>query len=211
MPAESHGTDEGAEDPPDDANLGKVLESFRSRLERMLALRIDPRLRPRVDPDDLIQETFAEVSTRIEDYREQRPMPFFLWVRYLAGQKLLEFHRRHMEAVQRDVRLEVPLRAFPAASSASVARELLDPATPPIQAAAREESLLRLQEALERMDELDREVLVLRYFEQLSNEETARALGLSVSGARKRHVRTLVQLRRDFADLGHISSGLLEE
>ena len=211
MPAEGPGLGEGAEDLPAEASLGGVLEGFRPRLERMLHLRLDPRLRARVDSADVLQETFAEVLGRIDEYRKKRPMPFFLWVRFLAGQKLLDFHRRHLNAAQRDARVELPIPAFPPASSASMAQALFDLGTPPERAAAREESLLRLQQALESMDEVDREVLVLRYFEQLSNEETALALTLSVSGAKKRHVRALARLRKTLAELGHDSSGLMDD
>ena len=124
-------------------------------------------------------------------------MPFFLWLRFLTGQRLLRVHRQHLGAEMRDVGREVSLYrgALPAATSAALAAQLLGRDTRPSEAAVRAERSIRLQEALNSMDPLDREVLALRHFEQLSNSEAARVLGLQESAAAKRYVRALKRLR----------------
>lgn len=183
---------------PDASELGAVLEQFRPRLERMLDLRLDPRLRRRVDPADVLQEAFAEVVQRLEEFRARRPMPFFLWVRIQTLQKLGRVQHRHLGTARRAAEREVTPQSFPAASTASLARAFVQPGLSPSQEAAREEFLERIRAALEKMDEADREVLALRYFERLSNEEAAIVLGLTPSGATKRHVRALGKLRGAF-------------
>ena len=202
MGASGEGEGLGPDGDPGQGNVGALLAGFRRRLERMVALRLDPRLRSRVDPADVLQEAFLDVVRRIEEFRATRPMSFFLWVRWLAAQKLLEFHRRHLGAERRDARREHSLLSCPEPSSVTLAPAFLDPATTPSKAAERKETLQRVQQALEELDEVDRETLVLRYFEQLSNEETATVLGLSVSGAKKRHVRALDEMKRRLRDLG---------
>lgn len=184
-------------EPPADESLqrlGALLEEFRPRLERMLELRLDQRLRRRVEVADVLQEAYLDVARRLEEYRATRSMPFFLWVRFLVGQKLLEVHRRHLDTDRRDRNREVSPQ-FPAASSASMALALLDPAPSPSEVVARAEEHGRLQEALDRLDENDREVLVLRYFEQLSNEEAAQVLGLTPSGAKQRHLQAMRRIK----------------
>jgi RNA polymerase sigma-70 factor (ECF subfamily) len=180
---------------PTRENLGELLTRFRPRLERMLAVRLDPRVRRRIDPDDVLQEAFLEISRRLDDYLARRPMPFFLWVRLQTGQKLAEFRRRHLEAAQRDAAREVTPGSIPAASSASLANRFADPGPSPSQEAAREEALARVQAKLEGMEEVDREILALRYFEGLSSEEAATVLGISLAGAKKRLVMALRRLR----------------
>lgn len=155
---------------------------------------MDPSLRRRVEVSDVLQEAFVEVMRRLDEYRSSGSLPFFLWVRFLAGQKLHDVHRRHLGAERRDRHKEIST-PFPAASSLSLAEALLDPASSPSEIAARAEEQQRLQEALEKLDETDREILVLRYFELLSNDETAQVLGLSPSGAKKRHLRALSHLK----------------
>jgi RNA polymerase sigma-70 factor (ECF subfamily) len=185
---------EGA-DPASAADLGAVLERFRPKLERMLRLRLDPRLRRRVDPADVLQEAYVEVSRRLQEFLDKRPTSFFLWVRFLTGQKLAEVHRRHLKAAQRSVAREVTPGSIPAASSAHLAERFVDLDRLPAQKAARREVLARVQRAMEELEELDREVLALRYFEGLSGEEAALALGLSPSSAKRRHLQALRRLR----------------
>src|SRR5262249_48341993 len=131
------------------------------------------------------------------EYVEQPAMPFFLWLRFLTGQKMQELHRRHLGAQMRDAGREISLYrdALPATSSAALAAQLLGHDTGPSEAAIRAERKIRLQEALNSMDPLDREVLSLRHFEQLNNAETAQALGLQESAASKRYIRALKKLK----------------
>lgn len=179
------------------AELGPVLEGFRPRLERMVTVRLDPLLRRRIDPEDVLQDAFLEISRRLAEFRAKRPMPFFLWVRLLTGQKLAEFHRRHVRAAQRTVAREITPGSIPSASSASLAKAFVDPGRSPAHKAAGREVLARIRSALERLDELDREVLALRYFEGLTNDEAAHVLGLSSSSAKRRHVQALRRLRAE--------------
>ena len=181
----------------DQAAWGALLVRSRERLRRMVALRLDRRLQGRVDPSDIIQEAYIDASARLAEYARQPDMPFFLWLRFLTGQRLVRVHRQHLGAEMRDVAREVSLYrgALPAATSAALAAQLLGRDTRPSEAAVRAERSIRLQEALNSMDPLDREVLALRHFEQLSNAEAARVLGLQEPAAAKRYVRALKRLR----------------
>ena len=163
----------------------------------MVALRLDQRLQGRLDASDVIQEAYLEASARLPEYLRQPALPFFLWLRFLTGQKMLELHRRHLGAHMRDAAREVSLYrgALPETSSAALAAQLLGHDTRPSEAAIRAERKIRLQEALNVMEPLDREVLALRHFEQLNNAETAQALGLQESAASKRYVRALKKLK----------------
>ena len=193
----------------DRQGLGALLERHRKRLRRMVALRLDQRLRGRIDASDVLQETFLEVATRLPEYLRQPSMPFFLWLRFLTGQKLLELHRHHLGAQMRDAGREVSLHhgSLPEVSSAALAAQLLGHDTRPSEAAIRAERKIRLQEALNSMDPLDREVLALRHFEHLNNAETAHALGLQESAASKRYIRALKKLKEI---LTHKSGGIGE-
>jgi RNA polymerase sigma-70 factor (ECF subfamily) len=163
----------------------------------MLALRLDHRLQGRIDPSDVIQETYLEATERKDEYFRQQGMPFYLWLRFLAGQRLMILHRRHLGAQARDAGREVSLvrGAMPEASSAALAAHLLGRECRPSQVAIRAEIKLRLQEALNEKEPLDREVLALRHFEQLSNGEVARVLEIHEAAASKRYIRALKKLR----------------
>jgi RNA polymerase sigma-70 factor (ECF subfamily) len=160
-------------------------------------LRLDPRLRGRVDPSDVLQEVYFDAARQLPAYLEAPPLPFFLWLRQLAGTRLAKAHRHHLGTRGRDVRREVALGAgaAPEASSAALADGLLGREGRPSEAAMRDELRDRLLGALDRLGPLDREVLALRHFEQLTNGDTAQVLGLSVAAASKRYVRALERLR----------------
>jgi RNA polymerase sigma-70 factor (ECF subfamily) len=160
-------------------------------------LRLDPRLQGRIDPSDVIQETYLEIAERLAEYLRDPKMPFFLWLRFLTGQKLLELRRHHLGTQARDAARELSIYqgAMPEASSACLAAQLLGKRTAPLEAAIRAEMKLRLQEALNGMEPMDREVLALRHFEQFNNAETAQLLGISESGASSRYVRALKRLK----------------
>jgi RNA polymerase sigma-70 factor (ECF subfamily) len=181
----------------DAAALGRLLDGYRKRLRRMVRLRLDPRLQGRIDPSDVLQETSLEATRRLAEYLRDPRLPFFLWLRFLTNQKLLELRRRHLGTQARDAAREISLyqEALVPASSACLAAQLLGKMTAPLQAAIRAEMKLRLQEALNGMDPLDREVLALRHFEQLDNTETAQVLGISPSGASSRYLRALKRLK----------------
>jgi RNA polymerase sigma-70 factor (ECF subfamily) len=183
--------------------LGAVLEEYRPRLRRMVALRLDPRLHGRIDPSDVIQETYLEASTRLAEYLARPVMPFFLWLRLLTGQRLAILHRHHLGTQMRDASREVALDhgRLPEASSAALTAQLLAHEPRPSEAAIRAEVQARLQEALDTMAPSDREILALRHFEQLSLAETAEVLGLTESGACRRHLRAINRLKEILSQL----------
>jgi RNA polymerase sigma-70 factor (ECF subfamily) len=163
----------------------------------MIRLRLDRRLRRRVDPSDILQEAYIDLAERLPDYARERPMPIFLWIRLVAAQRLMQVHRLHLGTALRDAGREVSLHAgpLPQASSASLAAQLLGRFTTASQAAARAEQRLRLEQALNTMDAIDREIIALRHFEELTNGEAAHVLGLSKAAASKRYVRAMMRLQ----------------
>jgi RNA polymerase sigma-70 factor (ECF subfamily) len=178
--------------------LGGLFDRHRDRLRRMVQVRLDRRLQGRLDPSDVLQEAYLELSRCLADYLRNPAVPFFLWLRYLTGMKLQALHRHHLGTKARDAGREVALHrgALPRASSVSLAAQLLGRLTTPSQAAVRAELRLRVQDALNAMEPLDREVLALRHFEQLSNGETAQVLGIGETAASNRYVRALKRLRK---------------
>jgi RNA polymerase sigma-70 factor (ECF subfamily) len=177
--------------------VAALLAMHRDRLRLMVRLRLNRRLQGRVDPSDVIQEAFLEAHRRLPDYLNQPVLPFYLWLRHLTGQKLIDVHRRHLGAQMRDAGLEVSLHGegMPGVDSTSLAAQLLGRMTSASKALIRAEQQLQVQQALDSLDPMDREVLVLRHFEMLTNEETAQALGLRKSAASNRYVRALKRLR----------------
>lgn len=180
-----------------DEAVAEAFERHRARLLRMVEMRIHPAVRGRVSASDVLQETYLDVSGRIADYLQDPRMPFFLWVRFLTAQKLMALHRRHLGAQKRDARRQVSRGhpGFPSASSVTLVKHLLAQGTTPTQAVAQGEMRLQLEEALDDMGPADREVLVLRHFEELTNVEAARELGIEPPAASKRYVRALKRLR----------------
>jgi RNA polymerase sigma-70 factor, ECF subfamily len=187
----------------DQAAWARLLAPHRNRLRRMVALRLDQRLRGRIDPSDVLQEAFLQVAQALPKYHEQPGQPMFHWLRWLTGMTLQLLHRRHLGVLARDAGREVQLldRPWPEATSAALAAQLLGRDTRPSVAAIRAERQRRLQEALNTMEPLDREVLALRHFEELTNAEVARELHLRESAASKRYIRALHRLKEILASL----------
>jgi RNA polymerase sigma-70 factor (ECF subfamily) len=181
----------------------ELFEHYRARLRRMVRLRLDRRLQGRLDPSDVLQEACLDVARRAEEYVANPTMPPYLWLRFLTGQRLLALHRQHLGAKMRDAGQEGSLYrgALPQASSVSLAAQLLGHLTTPTQAAMRAEMQVHLQEALNSMDPLDREVLTLRHFEELTNTETAQVLGIQKSAASNRYIRALRRLKEILSSL----------
>ncbi len=178
--------------------MGDLIVMYQARLRRLVRLRMDRRIQGRVDSSDVLQESFIEVSARIGEYAENPTMPLYLWVRFLTLQQLLTIHRKHLGAQMRDAGKEVSIHrgALPQASSIELAAQLLGTITTPSQAAMRAEAQMRVQDALNLMNPIDREILALRHFEDLSNGEAAEVLGLSPAAACNRHIRALQRLRK---------------
>jgi RNA polymerase sigma-70 factor (ECF subfamily) len=181
----------------DAAAAGEAMVRHRARLRRMVEARLDRRVRGRVDPSDVLQDGFADAFAKLPGYLANPKLPLFLWLRLIVGERLAKVHRDHLGAQARDAAREVSLYRgpMPAASSAALAAHLLGRETSPTQAAVRAERLLRLQEALNALEPLDREVLSLRHFEELTHAEAARVLDIGEAAAAKRYLRALKRLK----------------
>jgi RNA polymerase sigma-70 factor (ECF subfamily) len=176
--------------------LDELFARHRDRLRRMVDLRLDRRLRGRLDPSDVLQEAYVEVVSRVDDYLRDPKLPPFLWLRLIVGERLTRLHRHHLGVQARDAGREISVHRYPvpAASSAALAGQLLGRHTSPSHAAIRAERMMRVQEALASLDPIDREALALRHFEQLSRAEAAQVLGISEAAAAKRYIRALKRL-----------------
>jgi RNA polymerase sigma-70 factor, ECF subfamily len=174
---------------------GGEMAIHREKLERIVAFRLSPVLRSRVDPADVLQEAYFEISRRINEFIEGSPVSFFVWVRQKTIQSLIDIHRNHTRE-KRDAHRELPLAssANGQTTSISIARILLDDITSPSQAAVRDEEVQQLQFALESMNETDREVIAMRHFEHLSNQQVAEVLDISPTAASNRYVRAAAKL-----------------
>ncbi|MGH7225760.1 MAG: sigma-70 family RNA polymerase sigma factor [Gemmataceae bacterium] len=177
--------------------LADLFARYRAPLRRMIDVRLDPRLNGRVSPSDVLQEAYIDALKRLEHYFAKPDTPFFLWLRWVAGQRLIEVHRQHLGAQMRNAGQEISLTltGAPAASSACLAARLVEQLTSPSEAVVRAERLAMLEDDLAQLDELDREVLTLRHFEELSNTETAAVLNIQSAAASKRYVRALRRLK----------------
>jgi RNA polymerase sigma-70 factor (ECF subfamily) len=177
--------------------LTDLFQRHRNRLRRMVELRMDARLHGRVDASDVLQDAFLDAATYLDTYLRAPDFPPFLWLRCVVSQRLGIYHRRHCGAKMRDVAHEVSLYrdALPQASSAALASMLLGRLTSPSNAAIRAEQVLRVQEGLNALDPIDREVIALRQFEELSRPETAQVLGITEEATAKRYMRALRRLK----------------
>jgi RNA polymerase sigma-70 factor, ECF subfamily len=195
----------------DESALSAIFDAYRTQLRRMIRLRLDRRLSGRVDSSDVLQEAYLDVRRRLGEYAcDPAAMPFHLWLRLIAGQRLTDVHRFHLGAQMRDAGQEVSLHRgpFPQASSVSLAAQLLGKMTSASHAAIRAEHKLIVQEALNGMDPIDREVLALRHFEHLSNDDTALVLGLSKSAASNRYIRALRRLKEILSSIPGLRENL---
>jgi RNA polymerase sigma-70 factor (ECF subfamily) len=177
--------------------LAELFARHRGRLRQMVRLRLDRRLQGRVDPSDVLQDAFVDLAAKLPEYASRPSVPIFLWLRLVVGERLLRIHRHHLNAGMRDAGREISLHqgAFPEASSTSMAAHLLGQVTSASRAALRAEMQVLLQEAINGMDPIDREVIALRHFEELTNDEVASALGLTKAAASKRYVRAMLRLK----------------
>jgi RNA polymerase sigma-70 factor (ECF subfamily) len=188
----------------DPRSWAELVKRYRSRLRRMVSFRMDARLQGRVDPSDVVQDVCLEAWQHLGSYVSQPNTSFFLWLRAVAGHKLGDLHRYHLGARMRDARREVSLYqgSLPGATSAALAAQLLGHLTRPSEAALRAERKVQLQTALNAMDPIDREVLALRHFEQLTVSEAAAVLGIKEKAAGMRYVRALRRLKEILTSLG---------
>ncbi len=193
----------------DQTAVTELFSLYRKRLKQMIRLRLNRRLQGRVDESDILQDAFLEAARRLPDYLTNRPLPFFLWLRHITGEKLIDSHRRHLGAQMRDAAQEVSLHRgpMPGASSGSLAAWLLGRLTSPSQAAIKAETRLRVQEVLNGMDSVDREILALRHFEQLTNAEAALTLEMNESSCSSRYLRALKRLKDELSQYPGLLGG----
>jgi RNA polymerase sigma-70 factor (ECF subfamily) len=187
----------------DEQALAAFFTDHTPRLRRLVEFRLNPRLRGRVDPDDVLQEAYLDAVKRRQHFTGTGETELFVWFRLIVQQTLADLHRRHLGAQQRDANREVALhrRGGSATTSVSLAANLIGQLTSPTQAVRRAEVSDRLEAALDRMDAIDREVLALRHFEELSNSEVARELGIQQKAASIRYVRALRRLKEIMTEI----------
>jgi RNA polymerase sigma-70 factor (ECF subfamily) len=183
----------------------QLLCQYRDELWRQIELRLDRRLRRRVDPSDVVQEAQLEAVRRLPDYLRRRPMPFRLWLRKIARERLIMAYRRHAVAGCRSVGRDV---ALPADSSAVLGQQLLARGSSPSQGPRSQELASRVRQAVTELSKADREMILMRNFEQLTNQQAAAVLGIDPATASQRYGRALMRLRAILAGLGVTGSGL---
>ena len=175
----------------------RLLAHHREPGRRMIDLRLDPAIAARVDASDVVQEVLLEASRRLDAYLRDPSMPFHLWLRHIARDHIIDAHRRHHQAQRRGVDRERPLVPAGLAdhSSIELAAQFLDPELTPASAAMQQELESRLHLAIAQLDDDDREIVLMRHFEQLSNQDVAALLNLTEPAASMRHLRALRRLR----------------
>jgi RNA polymerase sigma-70 factor (ECF subfamily) len=181
----------------DSSAVEQLLAQHREPVRRMIDLRLDPAIAARVDASDVVQDVLLEASRRLDAYLANPVMPFHLWLRHIAKDHLIDAHRRHRQAQRRGVDREQPLvpAALAGRSSVELAGQLMDRERTPASAAIQQEMERRLHQAIAELDEDDREVILMRHFEQLSNQEVAAVLTLTEAAASMRYLRAMRRLR----------------
>ena len=187
--------------------LGELFSRERERLWRVIQFRLAEPLRGRLGPEDVLQEAYLAASQRLKHYADSPATSPFIWLRMIVNQTLIDLHRQHLGAQRRDAAREVSLDGGPyaQATSASVAIQLIGAFTSPSGAAARADMLKLVQTAIEQMDPMDREVLALRHFEELTNSEVAETLGIEQKAASIRYIRALRRLKGILAQMPELA------
>jgi RNA polymerase sigma-70 factor (ECF subfamily) len=178
--------------------VDRIIAAFREPLRRVIDLRLDPVLARRVDASDIVQDVLIEAAQRLREYLKNPTMPFQLWPRHLAQDRIIDTHRRHRLAQRRSVDKEQPITKPAWAtddSSAGLVAQLIDTERTPGTEAIRQELGRRLTEAVDQLSDDDREVILMRHTEQMSNQDVANALGLTEAAASMRYLRALRRLR----------------
>jgi RNA polymerase sigma-70 factor (ECF subfamily) len=180
----------------DDAARHELLARHRDRLKRMVAVHLDRRVAARVDPSDIVQEALLVAHRDLSDYLRHQPLPLYPWLRQLAWERLLKWHRAHIAAQKRSVGREEPWDVpLPEESAVQLAHRLIAAGTSPSRRLLRDELRQRVRAALEVSSPRDREVLVMRHLEEMSSAEIAATLGITERAVKARHTRALERLR----------------
>jgi RNA polymerase sigma-70 factor (ECF subfamily) len=177
--------------------VDKLLGEFREPLRQVIGLRLDPAVARRVDASDIVQDVLVEANQRLTEYLKKPDMPFHLWLRHLAQDRIIDTHRRHRLAQRRSVDREQPMArpAWADESSVSLIAQLIDTERTPTSEAIRLELQRRLNAAIDQLSDDDREIILMRHHEALSNQEVAHALQLTEAAASMRYLRALRRLR----------------
>jgi RNA polymerase sigma-70 factor (ECF subfamily) len=173
----------------------ELFGKFRNYLRFLARLQLDPRLKGKLDPSDVVQEALATAHRQLPGYLSARPLPFYPWLRRIACDRLADLHRRHLRAKKRTVQREERL-GLSDDSAIALARQLLSPGASHLGQLIRRELLTRIHAALARLSPINREVLILRHLEELDTAETAAVLGISQSAAKLRHLRALERIQK---------------
>ena len=179
------------------AACGHLLERHRQRLRRMIAVRLDSRVAGRADASDVLQEALTVAAEQMPGYLDRRPLPFYPWLRQIAWQQIAQLHRRHVRAAKRSVLREVSddLRLADGSALALADRLLASSRSSPSARLQRRELQDQVRTALLQLKERDREILIMRYLEELAPQEIAAVLSISPGAVSMRHARALRQLR----------------
>jgi RNA polymerase sigma-70 factor, ECF subfamily len=188
----------------DSEAIDRLLDRHRDSLRRMISMRLDQKILRRIDVSDVVQDVLVEVNRRLQDYLANPVMAFHLWVRQIAKDRIIDAHRRHRVSGKRSVDREQPLQqaAAPDQSTIELAAQLRDPELTPAAAAVQQELALHIQGAIELLDERDRDIILMRHYEQLSNQEIAVALQITEPAASMRYLRALKRLRANLDTTG---------
>ncbi|MCA9192052.1 MAG: sigma-70 family RNA polymerase sigma factor [Planctomycetales bacterium] len=180
--------------------VGSLLERHRSRIKRLVLLRLSERVRSRVDASDIVQEVMVEAARRFPKYVRERPVALALWLRQITMDRIRMSHRMHVDALRRSVEREQPfLEPNLQAISKSFSKHLADQARSPSSEAMFDELYRRVELLMKDLSETDRELLLLRHFEQLDNQQAAIILNMNPSTCSSRYLRTLKRLRTELA------------
>ena len=182
--------------------LRLLFDGHRERLKRMVVLRLDPRLSARIDPSDVVQEALIDASKKLNDYVRDRPLPFYPWLHCLTTERLAIVHRQHVKTQAMAVGREEARASFVDRTTEVLAERLTSNEPTPGTSLVREEQRQRVHSALEGLKEKDRNLLVMRYLEDMSFPEIAAILEIGESAAKMRHLRALQLLREAIGDIG---------
>jgi len=194
----------------DPGGLTLAFSLYGHRLKQTIKLRLDQRLRGRLDESDVMQEAFLAAVRELPTYASTASVSVFVWLHRLTTRRLTDLHREHLDAGRRTVRRESASlngvqRSDPAGSDWMMSDLLAESVTSPSNELLRKERQQHILESLQKMEENDREVLILRHFEMLSNDETATLLDLSKTAASNRYVRALQRLNSIMAEVLEMS------
>ena len=180
----------------DSAAVNQLLERHRSAVRQMIDLRMDRVLKRRVDASDIVQEVLIEANRRLQTYLENPVLPFHVWIRQMAKDRLIDAHRRHRQTARRSMDREQPLvAAANDQSSIDLLNQLRDQELTPAAAATWHELQRRFEQACGRLDDQDQEIVLMRHFEHMSNSDAAAALELTPQAASMRYLRAMRRLR----------------